>query len=236
MNKTLKNMLVVLVLLCVIVLIVFCVELFTLNKGNGDGAETGQPSSGSPAAETSGSPDAAQTKPATAPSTATGSPADSAQPTDASQTTTPTAPPEGKRYDLLMPDNMVLTLYAKEELFTYSELQDYFFTYTGGGTASLDVSLVYMPQGMDTFVKDFLDNYLNGKKTSVGDEGPISHSSLSGVFVYGDSDGETYEAWIHNFTNPDITDMGVAFILHYRDDAQKSALYAILDTLDLREG
>jgi len=234
MSKILKNVLVVFALLCIIVLIVFCVSLFSLNKGNGGGSETGPSVSGSPPVETGNSPGAKPTATGTPSPTNSGSPGDAGQSADISQTPSPSSTPAGKRYDLLMPDNMTLTLYAKEQSFKYFELQDgYIFTYTGGGTASLEVSLVYLPQGMDTLVKDFLDNYLNGQKTSVGEEGSIGNSTLSGVFVSGDSDGEIYEAWIHHFTNSDINDMGVAFILHYRDDAQKSALYSILDTLDL---
>ena len=237
MGKMLKNLLIVLALVCMIVLVVFCVELFMLNRGGNSG---GDDAISSPAGNSAGGGEGeGQAAPGTNPPSGEGASDDAGRaggesPSPGRQTEAPS----GTRYEHLMPPgDSLLILYADDETFEYIELNDgYLYEYTGGGTASLEVSMVHMPLGIDARAGDYLDGYVGSGGTITGRETPIGRSSLEGVYVHGEIDGEKYEAWIHSFAEVGIEDMGVAFIIHYRNDGQKNALNNILDTLTLVDG
>ena len=235
MNRIAKNAVVIFTLLCAIFLIVFCAELIIVNsedetgktdpamsddlktddKGGDDSSEkidTKQPE-GNAAQESSG-----QNEGGALPE---------------KQKTTPT----GKRYDLSMLDDVhTLVLYADEELFDYEEEEtSWLLTYNGGGGASLEIALVLIsPQdGVAIYSENFLDNYLDGGRSSVGGVKQIGDSSLSGIFIIGDKNEETYEAWIHGPFGGGDSGRAVVFVIHYREDEQRDALYGIIDTLDM---
>lgn len=231
MSKISKNLLVAFTVLCVIVLVVFCVELFALNKPADDDSAAASLSEGAGEGD---SADSQQTQ------TGGSEPGDGDisgnedHTGNGSTPSGPAGPPEGTLRRIPMLGDMTLFLYVDEDLFKETEMQDsYMYTYAGEGTATLEIPLVFMQFGIDSFAETFLDGYIDTGRTSVGNEGMVGRSSISGVFVYGEIDGEKYEAWIHSFSDVGLDDMGVAFVLHYRSDEQKDALYSILDTLVL---
>ena len=228
MSKMIKNFLIVLSLVFTIVLVVFCIELFMLNRRPGDsGDEMLSQHAGNGDDEGAGAAEP-QSPPGTAAAAGAGAPVETSRP--------PEQPPPrtGTRHELLMPGDLLLVLYVQEELFQYTELElAWMFTYTGEGAASLEICYAHMPLGVNALAEHYLDNYVGEDRTLVGNKGPIGRSALDGVFMSGDIDGENYEAWIHAFTIADLEDMGVSFVIHYRDNEQKEAIYSILDTLDI---
>ena len=229
MSKTIKNVLLGFTLLCVIILIIFTVELIVLNRNSGAAGNSGNRSISSGISTPSGASAVAdgidQALQSSAGSDSTPDQNESSPGASSAQST-------GKRYKLLYSVAESLILYADEELFEYDDTNgsDSVFTYTGGGDASLRVSFEGIPLGVEKCAESLLDKYLDGNESSVGDMGQILHSSLSGVFVTGVNDGETFEAWVNGIADNDI---GVAFVIRYHTDEQKNALYAVLDTLSL---
>ena len=237
MSGIVKKILLGFSLLCLIVLGVFCVQLYALNRDRGDGVEAGMQSSESPSDENGTGSGADKQVTDTGPPPSASPSGNNGVSGDAGLPSKPAAPPTGKRYELPMPGALTLVLYADEGLFEHTmlELSD-LFTYTGDGTASLAIDFAFFSEGVEKFAESYLDGYAGSGGTSVGAKAAIRGSSLNGVFVSASKDGEIYEAWIHNFEGEEISDMGVVFVLHYRDNAQKSALYGVLDTLEIVAG
>ena len=230
MSKTVKNLLIVFTLLCAIVLVVFTIELFLINQGTGDSREN------SPALPEE-TPGEIEAPPGEQPPSTTGEGSAFWQ-TETQQPQQPSGQPTGKRYELLYSPTKNLIVYADEVLFEHDsqmEMAD-MFTYIDGENASLLIRFTSLPQGAEKCAESILDGYLEENESTVGGLGPIKQSSLNGVFVSGVKDGETFEAWIHSIPDSDSNisnDIGMAFIIRYRDNEQKSALYTILDTLAL---
>jgi len=227
MNKTVKNLILVFTLICVIVLVVFCIELFVINSGTEN--------------NTQGSTTGSENRPANTnrPNGATpASPAGSALPsgeTDNGQTETPSKP-IGRRYELPYSSTEKLLLYADGELFEHIEMDSGdMFVYADDeeeGNASLEICPASIPDGAEVCAETYLDGYLEGNESFVSGISQIKQSELSGVFVSGVKDGETFEAWIHDIGGGSSGN-GIAFVIRYSDNEQKNALYAILDTLEL---
>ena len=225
MGKTVKNLLIIFTLVCMIMLVVFTVQLIRLNRNSDEGRGNGQSVSEGRPAET----DATADEP-------TNSPEDGGNSTDAPPESTHSNPPPvpvGRRYEMPVSIDKLLVIYAQEELFEYEQMDSGdIFTYADGGNASLEVCLAYIPMGAEASAENYLDGYLDGNDSFVSGTGPIKRSPLSGVLVTGVKDGETFEAWIHTLED-NADDMGVAFIIRYSNDEQKNALYAILDTINI---
>ena len=229
MNKTVKNILLVFTLICVIVLIVFCIELFVLNSGTDNSAE-------SSAARTDNRPANTDKPNGATPASPAGNTLPSGE-TEDGQTQTPIKP-AGKRYELPYSSTEKLLLYVDEELFEHVEMDSgdmFMFIYPEDGedgNASLEICPASIPEGAEVCAETYLDGYLEGNESFVSGISQIKQSGLSGVFVSGVKDGETFEAWIHD-TSDVSGDKGIAFVIRYSDNEQKNALYAILDTLEL---
>ena len=224
MSKAVKNLLLVFTLVCLIVLVVFTVELFLLNRNGGDVGEVG------PQLSAGVSDDAA-----TAPESPPPSPPDNTtEPTNTEEPPTETpVRPVGRRYDMLVSSDRMLVWHVDEELFEYTHMDSgVMFTYADDEGASLEICPAHIPYGAEERAETFLDGYLEGNESFVGGIGPIRNSELTGVFVSGVKDGETFEAWIYDIED-DLGDMGVAFIIRYWNDEQKNALYDILDSISV---
>ena len=240
MSKTGKNLLIAFTLVCMIVLIIFTVELLILNKdNNGDsngisnggsngGSENESSMSESVPSEADNSADISLLSPS---DNEPSSEITDNQPSDSA------LPNAGTRYSLMitssdLPNNL-LVWYVDEELFECTDNDpDQVFSYLGEGTASLEIRVVYIPQGAETYAESYLNRYLDGNESYVSGIGQIRQSLIDGVFVSGVNDGETFEAWIHSIPD-DPNYMGVAFVIRYSNNDQRNALYTILDTLDL---
>jgi len=134
---------------------------------------------------------------------------------------------------MLVSSDRMLVWHVDEELFEYTHMDSgVMFTYADNEGASLEICPAHIPYGAEERAETFLDGYLEGNESFVGGIGPIRNSELTGVFVSGVKDGETFEAWIYDIED-DLGDMGVAFIIRYWNDEQKNALYDILDSISV---
>jgi hypothetical protein len=223
-------------MLCAIVVVIFSVELFIINRENEENGEPGMSTTGRPPAENGNeNGDQGETDPDPSEDQGLSGAADPGS--TPNQQNGERLPPTGRRHELpMLLDEMTLILYADEETFEFREDDyDWWFIYRGDGNASLEISFDYItpPGGMDVLVGHFLDPYLDGGESVIGGEGPIRNSSVRGFFVYGDNNGESYEAWIHSLTGSLTEGLAVVFIINYQNDSQRIALHRVLDSLEM---
>ena len=232
MSRTIKSAVVVFTILCAIFLIIFSVELILLNRDseNNEGAPAlsgGQPpgNRNSDADVTNGS---GETN-AQASAGGDGAP-------DRTGESRPPAP-AGTRYEQIMPDGTYLVYYVDGELFGHTLTEEEntidLFSFGGDETAGLEIRFAQMPQGINAFARDFLETDFGVVDSSVEGEESIRNSTLKGIYSSGTGNEALYEAWIHSFSDREFDDMGVIFIISYQNEIQRSALYRILDTLEM---
>jgi len=220
MSNISKNLLLGLTLVCVIVLIVFCIQLIVLNRGV-DPADSGSVIS-------SGSQDNED------PEGDGEEESNGEDPNGIGGTTqvTPRPMPQGTRRELMVTMESVLVVYSRDELFDFEHREiDWWFTYTGGGNAKLEISYVMItPIGVAAHAETFLNNYTGGTEAEFTGEESIVGSELRGYHVTALSGGLRYEAWIHTLFD---SDLALVFVISYENDQQRDALYEILSTLDM---
>ena len=230
-----KNLLLALTLICVIVLIVFCIQLIVINRGL-DPQNPGSSVSGGPG-QGSGSGQGSGDGPGDGPGDGTGdgsgdSPGDGSGDGSGTAQATPRPPPQGARHELLVTLNSSLVIYARENLFDFEDSgMDWQFIYTGGGTASLKI-LDIMPsaQGLAATAENFLNTYTSSTGTTVHGDEFIHGSPLRGYHATLQQNETTYEAWVHKLAG---SDLAVVLIINYQNDQQRDALYEVLSTLDI---
>ena len=223
MSNSLKSFIMFFTLLCVFVLIIFSVELVMLNrKAGGDDGSAPRQSGSTP----SGNADGPESPPANTDDIAGSAPTGDPSPL-------PPPPPSGKRYELPMPDDVTLVLYAEEDIFEHEVLSySDMFTYKGAGDASLEVCLAYMKPSAEVNAVKLLNGYTDNEAAVEGLVA-VGRSSIKGVHVSA-IDGEyTYDAWICFILDNDQSEFGVSFALIYQNKEQKDALYSILDTMGM---
>lgn len=228
MSRTLKKLLVVFTLLCIVVVLVFAAELVYLNRDGGDADAKAPPAE---------SPGAQETLPSVPPSE-TGSP----QPTDTESPGVESPPEETASsqenpaedilYTLAMTDEVSLTLYAGEDKFDYHLVDEGYLFVFKEGVATLEVLLDFLPRGAAARAVGYLDNYPGVGESTIETEREIGKSSLIGAYVTAMSGESTYAAWIYEIPSED-DHLGILFIIHYRDEAQRGALYKLLDSIEL---
>ena len=234
MTKTVKNLLIGFTLVCAIVFAVFCIELVVQNRNEGENEESIRSQAGSPPTGPTGANNppvgSSPSPPVTAPATG-----------QTSETPKESSPqPTGKKYELLYSEDETLILYADEELFEHDdtgEMAD-LFRYANDENASLLISFVSFPLGAEKCAEDILGGYLGENPAFISGIGPIRHSSLRGIFGTGVNNGETFEVWVHSIPGDDPeedNDIGMSFVIRYRSNEQRNALYAVLDTLELTD-
>jgi len=223
-------------LVCAGALIVFCVELVALNMDSDKGGAQKQQSPESPPTgdldekEDQQAPDSESTGD-------TELPDDTAPPASGSQSGEQSQPPVVKQHELPMHDDAHrLILSASEGLFDHFEVEDgWEFIYKADAEVKLQIvsDLITPPGGLSALVETLLRPYLNGGDSMVAGERQIANSSVRGIYVYGDNNGESYEAWVFELVVEDNNGKAVDFIINYRNEEQKEALYTILDTLEM---
>ena len=232
MSRTVKNIVVVFTIVCVIFLVIFSAELILLNRDSENGErvsdlpESASPGSGNNGAGTGAAAGAANQK------------SDSGENGESDPADQPPLPvPAGTRIVQTMPDDTDLVFYVDESLFerTANDEEDVIdiFSFKGGIPAGLEIRFVFMPQGVSAFAEDFLEVNYGAANSSVEGEEPIRNSGLKGVFVSGIGDGMAYESWIYSFSDPEFDNMGVMFIINYQNERQRSLLHEILDSLEM---
>jgi len=216
MGNISKNLLLGLTLVCVVVLIVFCIQLIVLNRGV-DPVGTGSVISGG--GQDDGNSD-----------TENGDEDTEDDTPQVNAPSTPRPPPQGTRHQFRVSESNMLIVYAREELFDFEERDfDWWFLYTGGGIATLEIKHTMIgPQGIEAHAEAFLNSYASGAEAEYAGEGLIAGSELRGHHVTTRHGNEIYEAWIHILLD---SDLALVFVICYENDQQKDALYEVLSTL-----
>jgi len=217
MSGITKNLLLVLTFVCVIALVVFCIQLIVINRGI-DPLDPGSGITGGSGQEGEGEPGDGENG--------------DGEPSGPVATEPPQRPiPQGTRHQLHVSTENNLIVYAREELFGFEEDEiDWWFIYTGGGTASLEIShLMLLAQGIETIAETFLNNYTGSDESTFTGEEPIQGSQIRGYHVHAHHGVGRYEAWLHRLIG---TEIALVFVIYYENDQQRDALYEVLSTME----
>ena len=223
MNTTVKRIILIFTLLCVVLLVVFCVELLLLNRSV-ENPEATPPEP--PPAEV----------PPVEPEIPPAQPEDETPPSDE-----PPQPPPGDgaegagtRYELALVSDVTLVLYVDDEVFELEDMeQTWIFNYMDG-SAKFEISPVYLPQGAAVYANSFLDGYLNGEPYNIRGARPIGNSPISGIYATGATeDAETVSAWISAIETVDGDNMGMVVVMTHSDDEGRDAILSALDTMTM---
>jgi len=229
MNNIVKNLILGFTLVCVIVLIVFCIQLIVINRG----VERTAPDSSASGGSQQGSEDPGPGPGENGEEPTNGTIGNGGTNGDVGNTpavTTPRPPPQGTRRSLQITENDRLILYVDEESFDFEQGDlDWWFLYTRG-MATLEIKFTLVTQGAAEHAEAFLNNYSGGTQASFVGEESIQGSALRGYHVSTMVAGEVYEAWIHTIPNYDLS---LAFVINYTNDQEKDALYDLLSTLEM---
>jgi len=219
MSGITKNLLLVLTFVCVITLVIFCIQLIVINRGV-DPLDSGSGITGGSEQGDEGEPGEGD--------------GDSGEGEQSGAVDTPPPPrpiPQGTRHQLHVSAENNLIVYAREELFDFYEGEiDWWFTYTGEGTATLEIShLMLLAQSIETIAETFLNNYTGSDESNFTGEESIQGSLIRGYHVHAHHGTGRYEAWIHRLLG---TDIALVFVIYYENDQQRDALYEVLSTME----
>ena len=234
MNKIVKNSIVAFTMLCVVVLVVFLIELLVINSEKEDGGEPGPTHTADSPANSGDVPDDGKTSPGSHQPGSDGQ-AEDQDGQDGQDEAYPE--PTGTRHEIGIYSGVKLIVYADVELFEFTEPESEeirgVFTFKGSGDAVLEVMNAYMPQGVSAFATSFLSvNYEVDGSTDNGEQA-IGKSPLNGISVTGEKDGIAYEAWVLVFPDAEVEGTGLVIIISYQNETQRLNLYDILDSLDI---
>ena len=237
MSKTLKNIITAFSALCMIVLVVFCVELFLLNRDSSAGrnstlsnGESNDPLDDAPTESTvlifddlTGSRDPVFS--------------DTFGDENSIQIAGPAVPPppNAQRESFMLSPNIAeLVFYVDMELFDLVDLGDgLYYSYLSDDNVGLEIGFAFVhPQGGISFLaENYLNNYLDGGESVVLGERPIGRSQVRGIFVSGDNQNVTYNAWLISLANYDLDTLALVVVVKYESEAQSEVLNSILDTM-----
>ena len=241
MNKTLKNLITAFTVLCLIVFVVFCIQLLVINRDNRPERDPVLSDVGT------GTPSETESPPTDNVLTFDDPNGDDDWLTndypenndDGFLLQTPTIPPPPNTERHAFPLEMgvaELVFYVDMELFEFTNLGDgWHFSNLTGGYSGLEITFVFVhPQGGVNAVADgFLHNYLDGADSVVMGERSIGSSQVRGIFVTGENDGETYSAWLRSHSDFGNDSLALVIVINYRNDAQRDLIYDILDTMHI---
>ena len=228
MSNIIKNLLLVLTLVCVIALVVFCIQLLIINRGVEPVKQGGTVSGGQQSGdEEPGSEDNGDETPSDV--NGEGGIGENGYSDPNRETLRP--PPAGTRNELKVASDSTLIIYVREELFDFERGDtDWFFVYTGEGVATLEIRFTLVTGGIGPHAESFLNSYSGGENAVYNGAEQIRGSSMVGYNVSIQYGGEMYEAWIHEFEDRDIA---LVFVINYTTDQQRDALYEMLSTIDI---
>ena len=221
MSNIAKNLLLALTVVCIIALIVFCIQLIVINRG----VDPARPGTTTPGGSQQGSGEADPDGDGDEPS------GDENGPGEGDPGPIQRPPPQGRRHNLRVTPGSVLIIYAREELFDFDERElDWWFLYTYG-FATLEISFTMIgPQGAAEHAETFLNAYTGGTEAEFSGEQSIAGSELKGYHVIARHGNEVYEAWIHDLAD---SDLALVFVINYEGEQERDALYEVLSTLDM---
>ena len=217
-----KNLLLALTLVCVIALIVFCIQLIVINRGveplNPGGSISGGSSQGSGSGSTGEEPSGGDEDPGDEPTPP--------------PVTTPRPPPQGTRHSIRVTEENRLIIYIREDRFDYEAGDlDWWFNYNAGGHATLELVFeMIMGQGVGAHAESFLNRYTSSTGAEYTGEESIQGSDIMGYHVISNLGNETYEAWIHLLEG---SDLALVFVINYENNTQKEALYEALSSMSI---
>ena len=224
MSNITKNLLLALSLVCAIALIVFCIQLIVLNRGVEPREPGATISAGTKQGDEEPDPDAQPDGEGPDGENDNG---------DNNQTqNTPRPPPQGERNELVIPGDLKLIVYAREELFEYTKNDfNWRFEYLREGEAALEINLIVVTlQGLASDADTFLANYTEGATPESGNDLSFEGLPLEGYFVTAQRGSVTYEALVHPLPDGEFA---LVFVINYQNDQQKEALYEVLSSIDL---
>jgi len=226
MRNISKNLFLALTLVCVIALLVFCIQLIVINSG----VEPRQPNStisGVSPGQGDNTPGSGENPGNNGENGNTGDNGNE-QPTIRPQ-------PQGSRNELMIDTSTTLIIYAREEIFNFIQNDlDWQFEYTGSGNAGLEISFVFISlQGAAADAEAFLNNQTGGTGAEYKGDLVIQGSSVRGYHVTANDGGVSYEAWVHQLRG---SDLALAFLINYTNSDQRDALYEVLSSMDIEQG
>jgi len=142
-------------------------------------------------------------------------------------------PPQiGERYVIQVTPNSQLVVYAQDVLFEFEDRDiDWAFNYMLGGTAALEIMFKLVTvQGVESQSVAFLNEYSGSQASTFNGEVAITGTRLMGYHTSVNHLARTYEAWIINLLDSELS---LVIIVHYETDAQRDALYQLLGTIDI---
>ena len=233
MSKTLKNIVSVFTLICVIIFLVFCMQLFMLNRNNDSEPNRVISNNNAQTSDDGLEPDDNHDINLNDGIGPLPNPND-----DLFQPAAPITPPQNttRQSFLLSPGVAELVYYVDLELFErIDQGESLLYKYTADGTAELEISFYFIhPQGgVNALADNFLSNYLDGAEEIIEAEQRIGQSQVRGVFVTGQSNDQTYSAWLRSLADLDVASMALVIFINYHTDLQRDMLYDILDTLHI---
>ena len=233
MSKTLKNILMGFTLLCVVVLVVFCVELILINRGNndrsapvisnvapedpaGDELQNGyDPFADDPFNENGPFPPA---------------------PEDISNINA-LIPPNAQRESFLLSEIAELAFYIDMDFFErFEPPHGLILTHLSDGDAKIEISfdLISPLGGINAHAVNFLYNYLDGGDTVVEGMRSVGNSQVRGVLVTGENAGDTFYAWLIDISDLEAeADLALVIVINYSTDEQRDMIYTVLDTMSI---
>jgi len=226
MSTTVRNLLLVFSLLCIIAIIVFSIQLIVINRPEKSDVAAEQ----SPPVESS--PGISTPPVQTSTSTASSPPVETPEQTTSTTPSPSTATPTGTRCEMPLLPTLTIVMYADEEIFDFTVWNlNYVFTYQGAGTASIEILIDYIPEGLEARAQDILSNYTEGAESTIDGDVVIGRAMLSGVTATAMRGDDTYVAWLGYLTESDA--MSLELIMQYRNEEQKEAIDALLATLEM---
>ena len=224
MSNTVKKATLIFTLLCVLVVIVFSVELVLLNRGreNTGLAALEPPHASNPHEDEPTQPN--QPPPEEPPENGGEEPPEQTEPTEVLT-----------RVELELVSDSAIIIYIDEEMFENTALDlTWLFSHTEEESeASLEISLIYMSHGAEAYARSVLDGYLEGGTSNFVGERDIASSNSRGFYAVGRKDTETYAAWIIALNSVEGNNLGVAIIINYSNNDHRDMLYSVLDTLEI---
>jgi len=236
MNKTIKNIILVFTLLCAIVLVVFCVELFMLNRESGsDMGSQSAAANDEPGNTPNGGDNQSNGADEPANGNDNGESQPSGQPEIPVQNGDQTTPSPGERSSFWLSPEAELVFYLDRELFEdIADGAGRFFPYLGDGEALFEIGFVYLQsQNINSFSASYLDKYLDGEASVVHGMRSVGNSLVYGIYAIGASNGVTYEAWVCSLTEVGEDGMVLIIFVYYENEEQKAALYNILSSMEI---
>ena len=223
MGKTLKKVLIVFILLCVVALIVLLAEMFIFGDKPGDGDTKGE------------EPPATSSESETPPTGTTTPPTETEPSTPSTSTeTTPETPtaPVGKEYKIEMPsgNGKNISVFVNEELFEFEDpmigaifaLKD-----SSAGSAKLEIGFA-LNGDAESLAPGLLENYLPDYMESDTSTEEMGTTGLSGWWAQAKDGSETYEAWLI-----DRDECVLLVVIDYKNTAQRDMLVEIINTLKI---